>query len=289
MRFPGRNQTRRNLPEDPDEFRLSLVEHLEELRDRIIRALLILIGGWVIGWFIFEPLYFALQAMIDGAVKPNLPENTRYEEIVLGIPDLFVLKLRLSFVVGLVIAFPFLVLQLWGFIAPALKPEERKPIQRLAPVSVILFAMGAGFCWMIIPTALAWFVSFASEFPGIAITPEAGNMVYFILKMLLAFGVAFQLPLIVYALGALGLLSGETLLQYWRQAAAVIFVASAILTPSNDAISMLMMAVPLVILFSISVYFVRLTQRKKRKEEEAAEAEEEAFLLPATRTSDPVE
>lgn len=90
-------------------------------------------------------------------------------------------------------------------------------------------------------------------------------MVFFVLKMMLAFGIGFQLPLIVYILGALNLLTAETLVQYWRQAATVIFLGSAILTPSNDAFSMLMMAVPLVILFLVSVFAVKVVQGKNRK------------------------
>jgi len=250
---------------DPDEFRLTLVEHLEELRDRIIRAIAIIVVTWAIGWFAFPYCYAHLNSVVDRSIKPALPPGTIYEDVVLNVTDLFMLKFRLSFTIGLILAFPFLVLQVWGFIAPALHPKERKPFARLGPLSLILFVMGAGFCWIIIPSALAWFASFSNEFRNIAINQTAGFMITFILKMMLAFGVGFQLPLVVYALGALGLLSAETLIKYWRQAATFIFVASAILTPSNDAFSMLMMAIPMVILFMLSVYFVKLTQGRKAK------------------------
>jgi sec-independent protein translocase protein TatC len=95
-------------------------------------------------------------------------------------------------------------------------------------------------------------------------------MLGFCLKMMLAFGIGFQLPLIVYALGAMNLLSAETLVKHWRHASVVIFVIAAALTPSNDAFSMLMMAIPLVILFMISVWAVKLTQGRKKRAQDAA-------------------
>ena len=253
---------------DPDEYRLTLVEHLEELRDRIIRSIAIITVAWGIGWWLFPYFYSFLEGVVDAAIKPALPKGVSYEEVVLNVTDLFMLQFRLSFTIGLIISFPFLVLQLWGFIAPALHPSERKPFARLAPLSFLLFIIGAGFCWIIIPSALSWFATFSFSFQDIAIKQTAGSMITFILKMMLAFGVGFQLPLIVYALGALGLLSAETLIKYWRQAATFIFVASAILTPSNDAFSMLMMAIPMVILFLLSVYFVKLSQGRKAKQAE---------------------
>jgi sec-independent protein translocase protein TatC len=253
---------------DPDEYRLTLVEHLEELRDRIIRSIAIITVAWGIGWWLFPYFYSFLQSVVDAAIKPTLPKGVEYKEVVLSVTDLFMLQFRLSFTIGLIISFPFLVLQLWGFIAPALHPSERKPFARLAPMSFLLMFIGAGFCWVIIPSALSWFASFCSSFKDIAINQTAGTMITFILKMMLAFGVGFQLPLVVYALGALGLLSAETLIKYWRQAATFIFIAAAILTPSNDAFSMLMMAIPMVILFLLSVYFVKLTQGRKAKQAE---------------------
>jgi len=260
---------------DPDEYRLTLVEHLEELRDRIIRALTLVVIGSVIGWFAFPYVYSFLNDMVNGAVRSSLPKGVTYSEAFFNSADAFLLKVKLSFQLGVVLSFPFLVLELWGFIAPALKPSEQVPFKKLGPISLILFLMGAAFCWVILPSAISFFISFSSDFQNVEIKQEAGKMVFFVLKMLLAFGISFQLPLVVYALGMLELLTAETLIKYWRQAATFIFIASAVITPSGDAFSMAMMAVPMVILFLISVYFVNLTQKKRRKEREAEEAERE--------------
>jgi sec-independent protein translocase protein TatC len=178
------------------------------------------------------------------------------------------LQLRLSFAIGLIPATPLVILQLWGFVAPGLKERERRPFRVLAPFSILLFLLGAGFCWLILPAALQWFGSYLANYKDTSLIQSPSTMIFFIAKMMLAFGIGFELPLVVYALGALGLLSSETLIKYWRQATVFIFIAAATLTPSNDAFSMLMMAIPLCILFLISVYAVKFTQRKRKKQEE---------------------
>lgn len=262
MRFrlrPDQRAVSRNSPEDPEEFRAPLADHLEELRVRIIRIVVLIVVGMTIGWFLQPPVYDHLAAL----VREMIPKNIDYKETFKNVTEPFMLKLRVSFYLGLILTFPFIVLQLWGFVAPGLKPSERKPLQRLAPLSVGLFLLGAFFCWLIIPTAFAWFISYIVEFPGTSIYQEPGSMIFFILKMVLAFGVGFQLPIVVFFLNKIGLLGQDTLRQYWRHATAVIFFGAAILTPSNDIFSMLMMAIPMVILFFISLWAVNLGAKRR--------------------------
>jgi sec-independent protein translocase protein TatC len=265
----GPDDKRRNSSGDPEEFRATLTEHLEELRDRIVRSLFILCAGWVLGWFAEPFIYSAIEGMVEHNVRMTLPQGVAYTPAFRDIKDPFMLQLKLSFMIGLIPVFPLIVLQVWGFVSPGLKPSERKPFRVLAPLSVLLFTIGASFAWFIMPAAIRWFAGYLTNYQGTSVMQEPGVMVFFLMKMMLAFGIGFQLPLIVYALGALGLLSAKTLMQYWRQSSVVIFIASAVLTPSNDAFSMLMMAVPLCILFIISVYAVKLTQRKRARQEEA--------------------
>lgn len=285
LKRENEDASRRKFNGNPEDFRLSLVEHLEELRTRIIRAVLVISAGWAVGWWYFKPLYAFLNEMVRKSITSVLPPGL-YQEKFDNLTGPFMLQLHLSFLVGLTIAFPFIILQLWGFIAPALKPEEQKPIQRLAPMSAFLFFLGVGFCWFIMPSALGWFAGYLLNFQDTALLQTAGTMVFFILKMLFAFGVAFQLPLIVYMLGVLNLLKAETLIKYWRHSATGIFIISMIATPSQDPLSMLMMAIPLTILFAISVYAVKFTQRKRN---EAAMVEEsKTYLLPIAE-AEPIE
>jgi sec-independent protein translocase protein TatC len=263
-----KNPIERNSSGDPEEFRATLVEHLEELRTRIIRVVWMLVIGWIVSWYWVEPpLYGYLNQLIQTSVVPILKaKGIAYNEGFFNVTEPFMLKMKLSFMVGFIMVFPFAVLQVWGFIAPALKTNEKRPFKVIAPASFILFISGAAFAWWLLPNALKWFVSYVEEFPGTQLFQHAGVMVTFVLKMLLAFGLAFQLPVIVYALGAVGLLSTKTLMKYWRQSTLAIFVISAVITPSNDAFTMLMMALPMCVLFIISVYAVKLTRRKKDRD-----------------------
>lgn len=261
-----KNPVPRNSSDDPEEFRATLVEHLEELRTRILRIVWMLVAGWFFGWYVLEPwLYGILNSMIQDNVVPILAaKHIEYREPFRNATEPFMLKMKLSFMLGFITVFPFALLQIWGFVSPALKANERRPFKIIAPASVLLFLIGAGFAWWVTPNALKWFTSYVEEFPGTSLFQEPGLMVFFVLKMLLAFGIAFQLPLVVYALGAIGLLQTKTLMKSWRQATVVIFVISAIITPSNDAFTMLMMALPMCVLFIISVYAVKFTQRRKK-------------------------
>lgn len=270
----AKRKFRRRIPDDPEDFRATLIEHLNELRDRVMRALGFLIVGWIAGWFLEPPLYKFLNGMVVRAAVDRLPKNVHYVEAFRNLTEAFVLKLQLSFIIGLILAFPFIVIQLWKFIEPGLKANERKPLKRIAPVSLLLFVTGASFCWFVLPYAIGWFTFYVGEFDGVGIIQEPGTMVFFCLKMLLAFGAGFQIPLVVYVLGAIGLLSADTLVKYWRHGALSIFVLAAVVTPSNDMFSMLLMAVPLTILFVISIYIVKRTQDKKKKQAHLIDSEE---------------
>lgn len=221
--------------------------------------------GWVAAWYMIQPLYDALAKHLEKPIKDNLPPGTKFETVIPNATDAFMLLLQLSFVVGIFVALPFIVSQLWGFIAPGLKESEKKPIRNVLPIAVGLFFLGAYFCWLILPAAYSWFAGFFVYFKGVSLFQDPRQMMSFSVKMMLAFGICFQLPLVVYILGKIGLLSSETLLKYWRQATVAIFFISAGITPSNDPISMLMMAIPLCILFAISVYAIKLTTKGKKE------------------------
>jgi sec-independent protein translocase protein TatC len=252
-----RKISKRALPDDPEDFKATLGEHLDELRTRIMRVLGFLVVAWAIAWY-FTPRFNAYieylgfaQLRRDGIeARPTFTTFT----------DPFMLMLQLSFLLAVIVAVPLAVMQLWGFIKPGLKPNERKIVSSVGPFTVLLFATGVGFCWLVVPQSIAWIADYVRDYPpGVSIMQDPGKLTFFILKFMLAFGLAFQLPLIVYILGKIGILSPDTLLKYWRQATTAIFVIAMVITPSNDPGSMLMMAIPLTVLFIISVYVVKWT------------------------------
>jgi sec-independent protein translocase protein TatC len=264
LKIKERIARKRDSSGDPEEFRMSLGDHIGELRFRLIRVVFVVTVGWIVGWFLQPWLYETLNAIMLNAVHDYRGSNPdfQFQEPFNSATAPFMLKLRLSFMIGLGLALPFIVLQIWGFVSPGLKPSEKKPVKALAPASVVLFAIGGAFCWIILPKTFQWFLSFMDEFPGSALFQEPGSMVFFSLKMIFAFGVGFQLPLVVYIAGRLGIIGPDTLIHYWRQAIVFVFVTSAILTPSGDVFSLLMMAVPLSLLLMLSIFMVKITARR---------------------------
>lgn len=250
-----------NNPEDPESFRQTLVEHLDELRSRIMRSLLVLCFGWAIGWFVEPWLYNEVNKIIR---DPSLlPAGAEVSEAFRNFSEPFFLKFKLSFVIGLILASPVIIYQIWGFVRPALKPSERKPIKVAAPVSAALFVIGACFGFLIVRPALTWFFSFLQSFEGVDLIQEPGLFVMFVLKMLLAFGIGFQLPVVLWFLGQLGVVTSESLFKNWRYAVAGIALASGFLTPGGDFFSFAAMSVPLGLLYFAGIGALRITERRR--------------------------
>lgn len=264
LKIASKRKNKRGSSADPEEYRMTLSEHISELRDRIVRTFVVIAVGWTVGWFIQPYLYDSLNHLVSVAVADYRKTHSdfQYSEPFKSATEAFFLKFRLSFMIGLGIALPYIVLQIWGFVSPGLKAEERRPIRRLAPLSVLLFALGVTLCWLVLPTTLRWFLSFFEDFPGTALYQEPGTMVFFMFKLMLAFGVGFQLPLVVYIAGRIGLIGPDTLIHYWRHAIAFVVITSAILTPTGDAFTLLMMAIPMTLLLAISVAAVKLTVKR---------------------------
>ncbi|MER3412844.1 MAG: twin-arginine translocase subunit TatC [Armatimonadota bacterium] len=251
-------------PEDPERKKATLVEHLDELRARVVRSILLLCVGWGVGWFVEPYTYEHIRNLLFG--EGTLPAGVKVSEAFRNFGDAFFLKLKVSFVVGAVIAAPFIVIQLWGFVRPALYKKERDTLRILVPLSLMLFLLGASFGYLILKPAFNWFVSFLTDFPGTQLIQEPGQMVVFVLKMLLAFGLGFQLPLVIWFLARVELLTSEGLLKNWRTAVVIIVASAAMLTPGGDYFSLAMMSVPMLVLYFVSIAAVKVTERKRGKE-----------------------
>lgn len=252
-------QDGRSSSEQPDELRLTLGEHLEELRVRLFRILAIVCVGMTVGWFLAPPVYDNVMGMVQASV----PKEFEMKVVWQNLSDPFMFHLKMAFIIGAVLTIPLSVLQLWGFVKPGLRPHERKPLQTVVPVSVGLFVMGAALGYMILPMAFGWFASMASDFKDPVVYQNPVEIVMFSVKMSLAFGIGFQLPLIVFFLTRLGIISPEAITRYWRQAAVGVMTAAAVITPGGDIFSMLLMGVPLVVLTFGSIAAARLTMRNR--------------------------
>ncbi len=238
---------------DDGEGQMELVEHLGELRIRIFRALCYVIVGGFVGWFLFPHVF----ALILQPIKPILLKIDGSAIRYNSIQDAFLLQLQTSFITGLILAIPFVIGEVWGFIRPALTPEERKPVRFLAPLSVLLFFAGVVTAYAAAPAAYSWMASYISNIPDALLFQDAKSYLLLTVKIMLAFGLSFELPVVLLFLAKIGILTGRIMTTYWRHAVVIIAALAAIFAPSNEPITMLLMAIPMVLLYLASILMVR--------------------------------
>ncbi len=240
---------------------MSLLDHLEELRRALISSLVAFALSTVVCWFFSRPL-------LDFLVRPILSAT---ESVYFHSPiEAFTIRLKLSTICGLFIVLPYIFFKIYGFILPGLYQKERRVVTPLLISSTGLFYLGVAFAFLVvIPKVVTFMLSFGTEVmqPLIGIGPYFS----FVARLCLAFGLMFELPLVVLFLSLLGLIDPHWLLRGWRYALIIIATAAAILTPP-DVFSQLVMAVPVMLLYIVSVLVAIVVTRRRR---EAAERDED--------------
>ncbi|GBC91912.1 Sec-independent protein translocase protein TatC [bacterium HR15] len=246
-----------------DEPRATFIEHLEELRKRIFRALLYVMLGWVVGFFIEPYVYHFLATPLLG----TMPKSTRF--VFTHATEPFFLKFKLSLILGLLLVVPLIMREVWGFIAPGLTRQERRAVMFVAPFSAFLFFFGAACGYFILPKAFDFFLSYLKDYPDAVLYQNPAQYVTFVVKMMLAFGLGFQMPVVLMFLAQVGLATPESMWRYWRHAIVIIGFLAALLTPSGDAFSMLAVALPMVFLYFLSILLVgRIAKRRRQREQQ---------------------
>ncbi len=231
---------------------MGLLDHLEELRSALIASLVAWIGASAVLWFFSGPI---LEFLIR-----HLPARDLY---FFAPGEAFLVRTKLSFILGILVSFPYLLFRAWRFVSPGLFRKEQGLVFPVIVLSVALFYMGLAFAyWVMMPLVLKFFVTFGTE----SLTPMLSVEKYFsfVAKLSFAFGLVFQLPLVVILLTSLGVVSARALLAQWRWAILVIFIVAAVLTPP-DPISQICMAVPLCVLFFASVAASFAIERRRKK------------------------
>ncbi|MDA2808435.1 twin-arginine translocase subunit TatC [Nocardiopsis suaedae] len=239
---------------------MPLMDHLRELRSRVVKAALFIAVGVAAGFVVFGPVWDALQAPYC-----RLPQEVRdggegCDLIFTGIFDPFFLRFKVAIVVGLLIASPFWLYQLWAFVAPALRGREKRYTYYFVAAAVPLFLTGSGLAYYITGLALEVLFGFATEDMVAMITIT--NYLNYMILMILVFGFAFVTPLLVILLNLLGVVTHAGLAKWRRLIVFGIFVLSAMVTPA-EPISMLALAVPLIVLFEIAELFCFLHDRRR--------------------------
>jgi len=244
--------------------RMPFMAHLEELRYRLVRAAMAVGVGFLIAYFFKEDLYSYLTIPLKAAMPPEA-------KLIYTAPaEAFFTYLKLALLAGIVGTSPVIFYHLWKFISPGLYAHERKAVWPFVTISSVLFITGAVFCYAIVfPYAFQFFMSFATE----EITPmlKLNEYLSFSATLLFAFGVVFEMPLVLVFLGRVGVVSAEGLRKKRKYAILIMFAGAALFTPP-DVVSQVLMAMPLMVLYEISIWLVAAAQKKKA----ARQAEEEA-------------
>lgn len=250
----------------PDK-RMELTEHLGELRTRIMRAALYVLICGAVTYIFFPQLYKLITGPIMSAVKTLPPirmaDGMQFPAMTIVFRNFmapFFLRIKLSAEGGLTVALPLIVLEIWGFISPGLRDTERRPFRLMAPFSAFLFLFGVCLGFHYMGPAVKWFLRFLPNFPGAILLQDPEDYVDFVTQMLLVCGLVFQLPIVLVALGKFGIVRSTTLTKYWRHAVVAVFTLAMIASPSPDPMSMVMIASPLVLLYIISIFLVRMVE-----------------------------
>jgi sec-independent protein translocase protein TatC len=247
--------------------KMPLTAHLEELRKRLISSFIALAVGFGIAYGFKEKLFLFLSSPL----VERLPEGSALQYI--AIPEAFLTYLKISLFGGLFLAMPVILYEVWRFVAPGLYEREKRYFIPFVVFSMLFFLGGASFCYYIVfPFVFRFFMSFSGG--SLLAMPAIRQYLSFATRLLIAFGLVFEMPIFLFFLGRIGLVSYKGLARQRRMAVVLVFVGAALLTPP-DVVSQLMLAGPLLILFELSIQIVRITGKKPSEEEEEEEEEKE--------------
>lgn len=265
---------KKSKPTEPEtvDDRMTLTEHLAELRSRIIRSVLAVALGAVLIFIFYEPVLEFLKQPYDALCKDFTTMQFCMDgkgNFILTDPLAgFTARTRVAFWGGVVVALPVVLWQVWQFVVPGLHKKEKKYAAPFIISSVLLFLFGATIAYLLMAKSLEFLVKWAGPDFQVALTID--KYIRLLTLMMLAFGVGFLFPVLLVFLQLAGVLTPRTLLKYWRHATVAVIFMAALMTPSGDLFSLFGLATPMWIFFWASIAVGHLLTRKRRKEQAAA-------------------
>ena len=256
-----------------EDGRMALGDHLRELRARLLRSVLVLTLALVAAFFFYDQLLALVMDPYQAAVR-QLDPSTKTLATINGVGGPLLFQLKLCAVAALVVSSPYWLYQIWAFIVPGLHPHEKRWTRLFATVAGPLFIIGVGVGYYVLPKGLEVLIGFTPI--DLTNLVDFGEYFSFMTRMLLVFGVAFEIPLFVVLLNLAGVVSGRTLGNYRPWIVIGTFVFAAVATPSTDPFSMLMLAIPMTALFIVSEMIARLVDRRRNRVSYADLSDDEA-------------
>jgi sec-independent protein translocase protein TatC len=247
---------------------MTLMEHLEELRHRLIVIIVALAFGSIPAWFLYEPIKDSLQQPYCDFITRNPTFNPFPEGkcglVFSGPVDAFTIKLKIVLYLGLAIALPVVLYQLWAFVTPGLTQREKRYAIPFIVSSVVLFAGGAAFAYLALPRGLEFLLGFAGE--GVFALLTFDRYIGFVVLVILAFGFSFLLPVLLVFLQLVGVLTPERLGAWRRYAIVAIAVFAAVITPTGDPVTLLMLGGPMYLFYEAAIIIGRVARRRRATE-----------------------
>jgi sec-independent protein translocase protein TatC len=242
---------------------MPLTEHLRELRNRLLISVIAIGVGATIGWITYDRIFAVIRRPFDEYRATALANGRTVELTLNGITSAFTLKLDVALFVGIVLATPVWTYQLWAFLRPGLHRRERRYTIGFVLAATPLFLAGIALGYLVLPNAIDILLGLTPI--GVANLPTVGEYLSFVLRLALAFGIAFLMPVVVVALNFAGVLSAERLRSWWRGAVLGVFVFSAVITPTPDPWNMTLLALPMLLLLLIAWGIAWWNDRRKRR------------------------